>query len=387
MKQIPSSPTLEFRKKIQEFVKGNKKIISLGLGESEVETPAHIKEAGIKAINDGLTRYSAAPGLPILREIIAEKLYRDNDIKTDAANIIVTPGAKNALFVACMSVLEPGDEVVNICPCYVSNNPILCLASENIKIHNINMTRNSFKLNYEAIKNAMNSKIKLIFINYPNNPTGRVLSTEEFDFLVKLVATNDLYILSDEIYDKLVFGETEHCSLGAVEEIRDKVITVNGFSKAYFMTGWRIGYVNANLHLISNMLKIHQHINTNTPVFTQKAALAALEGPQDELEKYIEKLKERKNIYDNILSASDVLTGSNVEGGFFAFVDISKSGIKSDEFGTILLEETGVAVLPGISFGVCFDDYCRVSLVNHTDIFAEGLEKIENMVRNLANGK
>lgn len=387
MEQIQSSPTLNFHKKIRELVKRHARIISLGLGESECGTSAHIVEAGVKAIKDGLTRYSAAPGLLILREKIAEKLGRDNNIKTDAANIIVTPGAKNALFIACMSILEPGDEVINIRPCYVSNNPILCLANENIEVHNVNMTRSSFNLNYQEIEKKVNSKTKLIFLNYPNNPTGRLLSAKEFEFLTKLVESNNLYVLSDEVYEKIVFGKTKHRSLGAIECIKDKVITVNGFSKAYFMTGWRIGYVNANLDMISNMLKIHEHINTNTPVFTQKAALAALEGPHDDLDSYIEKLKKRKDIYDNILSASDVLTGSNAEGGYFAFLDISKSGLKSDAFATTLLERTGVAVIPGVSFGTCFDNYCRVSFVNHTELFAEGLGKIENMVKDLANGK
>jgi aspartate aminotransferase len=378
MMTVNHSPTLTFNKTISDLLKEGREIISLGLGEAEVGTPEHIKQAAWEAMKNGFTKYSESQGLKGLREAIAEKLLRDNRIRTSPENIVVTPGAKNALFLACAAILQPGDEVINISPCYVSNVPILQMAAEHVKIHNVELIkdRESFVLDRERIVSLMNEKTQMIFINYPHNPTGKLISAEEIEFLRQLVARKNIYILSDEVYERLVFGENRHISIGSFDDVADHVITVNGFSKAYFMTGWRIGYVNARTDLAAKINRIHQHLNTNTPAFTQKAALAALTGPQDDLENYLGKLNERRAFYKKMLSQTELMTGTDAEGGFFSFINISRAGMKSDAFATRLLLETGVAVLPGRVFGDSFDDYCRLSFTNHTTLFREGLERI-----------
>ena len=379
-KAIKTSRTLQFGFKARELKQQGKDIISLGLGEPEFDTPTHIKKAASEALDAGMTRYSSAPGLPELRELIAQQLHDNNGIAADSEEIIVTPGAKNALFVACASTLEPGDEVINFTPCYVSNIPILKLAEPKVVIHNVPLTGDEFAIDQEKIESLINEKTKLIMINYPNNPTGLSISAEQANFIHHIVRDNDLYLLSDEIYERIMFGGKRHISLASFDDIREKVITVNGFSKAYSMTGWRIGYVHANSDLVSVMLKVHQHLNTNTPAFIQQAAVAAIKGPQDHIGEFIKNLEERKVLYEEMLSANDYLSGSRPQGGFFAFLNISRTGFTSDEFCTKLIENTGVVCIPGISFGEDFDHYCRVSLVNYTPIVAEGLQRISSFV-------
>ena len=384
---LKASKTLQFAMKARELKNQGKEIISLGLGEPDFDTPQHIKQAAKNALDAGFTRYGPAAGLPELRELVAEKLQNDNGIAADPANIVITPGAKNALFIACAAVLQPRDEVINFSPCYVSNNPILKLAEPQVIVHNVSMIPEGFTLDNERIRSLVNKRTRLILINYPNNPTGRMLSDDEAEFLRQLVRENDLYLLSDEIYDRLVYGRTPHISVGSFDDVQDKVITVNGFSKAYSMTGWRVGYVHANVDLVSVIVKIHQQLNTNTAAFIQKGAVAALKGPQDCLHDFIRNLKQRKALYDSLLADNQYLTGSNPEGGFFGFLNISATGLSSDRFATQLLEEAGVAVIPGISFGADFDDYCRVSLVNRTEAVAEGLKRIGEFVSSKVRGK
>jgi len=276
--------------------------------------------------------------------------------------------------------LRPGDEVINFTPCYVSNVPILKLAEPRCIVHNVPLVPDGFSIDQDRVRSLINGRTKLIVINYPHNPSGKMITQAEAEFLREIVHFNDVYLLSDEIYERIVFCGKQHISPASFEEIKAKVITVNGFSKAYSMTGWRVGYVHANAELVSVMAKIHQHLNTNTAAFIQKAAVAALSGPQDHLKQFIENLTQRKALYEGMLAGNERLTGSHPEGGFFAFLNISATGLPSDEFCTRLLEDTGVAVIPGISFGSDFDDYCRVSLVNHTEVVADGLRRISDFV-------
>ena len=373
---------MQFSLKAQELKKQGRNIVSLGLGEPEFDTPEHIKQAASEALAAGLTRYSSAAGLTELRELVAKKLRVDNGIDAHPDEIIITPGAKNALFLACAAILRPGDEIINFTPCYVSNFPILKLAEPNCIVHNVPHLLHDLSIIDEArVRALINKRTRLILINYPNNPSGKMLTQTEAEFLREIISSNDIYLLSDEIYERIVFGHHEHISPASFDNIKHKVITVSGFSKAYSMTGWRIGHAHANADLISIMVKIHQQLNTNTAAFIQKAAVAALNGPQDHLIQFIDNLRQRKKLYEDMLVSNDHLNGSHPEGGFFAFLNISATDLSSDEFCTRLLEETDVAVIPGISFGLDFDDYCRVSLVNHTRVVAEGLNRISEFAR------
>ena len=382
--KIEPSKTLEFHAKIREFVRNGKEIISLGLGEAECGTPQHIIDAGIDALKQGKTKYSAAAGIGMLREKIAEKLSKDNAIDAKNHEIVVTPGAKNALYLSCLSLLNDGDEAVLIRPCYVSNYSIVTLANSRVKINEVNLKEHDFQLDFQELRRAVNEKTKLLFINTPHNPTGRVMRQHELQSLFGLMQKYpNLHILSDEVYERLVTGPYPHISPASDAGIAERVITVNGFSKAYFMTGWRVGYLHSkSKQILSNAVKTQQHINTNTAVFTQMAALAALEG-RDVYRDYLERLRQRKLIYEAFLRATPHLSGSAYEGGYFSFVNTRKTNLDGDAFATRLLEKTGVAVVPGASFGSEYPNFFRLSFVNSTDLFRKGLERIHDFAEEL----
>jgi len=382
-KSLQYSGTLQFSLKARQLKEQGREIISLGLGEPEFDTPEHIKQAAKEALDAGLTRYSSPAGLGELRDLVAAKLREDNDINAQAGEVLITPGAKNALFLACAALLRPGDEVINFTPCYVSNGPIIKLAEPKCVVHDVPLTGDDFRIDPDRIRSCINDRTRLIFINYPNNPTGVMMTPDEAQFLRDVVAAGDFYLLSDEIYERIVFGDMRHISPASFEDIRERVVTVNGFSKTYAMTGWRIGYVHANSELTTLMTKIHQQINTNTAAFIQKAAVAALTGPQNHIGEFVEKLRRRKLLYDDMVAGNEHLTGSSPDGGFFGFMNVSATGLTSDEFCAKLLDETGVAVIPGVQMGERFDRYARVSLVNQTDVVAEGLKRISDFVNEI----
>lgn len=367
--------TLAWSEKIAELKAAGRSIISLGLGEPDFETPPHIVEAAHAALKAGFTKYSAAPGLPELRAAIAGKLARENGIAAKPEEIVVTPGAKNALYLAAAALLEPGDEAVNLSPCYVSNRPILKLAEPDCRIVDVALRGPAFALDREALEGAVTERTKLLLINYPNNPTGRMLDEAEAAFLVALLKRRPrLRLISDEIYESLALGERKSFSPASIAEVRERVVTVNGFSKAFAMTGWRVGYAHAAGPVARRILKIHRQLNTNTAAFVQKAALAALQGTQEHRLAFIERLRANKSVYAAFLESCPAIKGSKPEGGFFAFIDVSAAGLKSDAFCAALLEKTGVAMLPGASFGPNADDYCRVSLAAPAGDFKKALE-------------
>lgn len=383
-KSLNSPQTLQFGLKARERKQRGLEVLSLGLGEPEFDTPSHIKQAAKDALDAGFTRYGAGAGLPELRHRIAKKLCDDNGIAAAADEIVVTPGAKNALFLACAAVLRPGDEAINLTPCYVSNLPILQLAEPQSRVVNVPVSVETGSLCIDELRHRVNDRTRLILVNSPNNPTGNMFDYDDIQALREIVRRQELYVVSDEIYERIVFGRRNHVSLASFDDIRDKVITVNGFSKAYSMTGWRIGYVHARGAVRSLILKIHEQLNTNTAEFIQKAAMAALDGPQDHLAEFLANLDLRRGFYREYLLDNEYLGGSDPQGGLFGFVNIAATGLRSDEFATRLLEETGVVVIPGISFGAEYDDYCRVSLVNETPVVEEGMRRIASFVNKMA---
>lgn len=388
MKQIVPSATLKFGREVREHVRLGKEIISLGLGEAEVGTPQHIVEAGIRALRDGITRYSSPQGLLPLRERIAHYLISAHDIGAKPEQIIVTPGAKNALFLACAALLNPGDEVVLLRPCYVSNAPIIRIASSDIVVREIGLTSRTFDLDWAPIKTTISERSRLLFINTPHNPTGRMLTPDDISFIVDIMLKYPrLYLLSDEVYEAMVVGDKKHLSPASISDIAQRVITVGGFSKSYFMTGWRIGYAHTCGEATRAMLAINEHINTNTAAFIQHAAIAALDGSQECVINYVKKLKKRKVIYDSLMEASANLSGSTYEGGYFTFINCSASGMDCDTFAVELLKHANVAIMPGIAFGQEYSKYCRLSFVNTTELFKEGLKRLDRFMESIVNEK
>jgi aspartate/methionine/tyrosine aminotransferase len=367
-----------FKQAIQALMSEHVPFISMGLGEPELETPELIKKAASRAIAEGYTKYSNPAGLPSLRRAIAEKLWKEDHIETDENRILVTPGGKNALFIACMGVLENGSETINFTPCYISNLPILHLVSRNIRVKNLALRIPDYRIDRDALAGSITNKTRAIIINFPHNPTGATLHREDAEFLVELVRERDLYIISDEVYDKFVFAG-RHVAIGSYPEIRDKVVTIKSFSKSHFMTGWRIGYMNANDDLIKELIQINLHINTNTAAFIQMAALEALRVTEDIFTRYYEEVKRRREKLVEVFKQDQ--PGFKLQpAGLFTFLDISRKGLKSDEFCEQLLLEEKVAVMPGINFGKAYDDFCRISFATRTDLFEEGITRIKRFL-------
>jgi aspartate aminotransferase len=317
---------------------------------------------------------------------VAKKLCVDNRIPATADGVVITPGAKNALFVACAAVLRPGDEVINLTPCYVSNCPILRLSEPQAVIRNVPLDPPDFKFNHDLLLSAINPRTQLILINYPNNPTGVMLDRIEAEFLRDLIVKHGLYVVTDEIYERLILTDKPHISLASLDGIGDRVITVNGFSKAYAMTGWRIGYTYASPALTSRIVKIHQQLNTNTAAFIQKAALAALQGDNAHLSKFISRLKERAQIVDEFVQHNSHIRATHIEGGFFSFFDVSAARLRSDAFCSALLDAAGVAMIPGVSFGADFDSWVRVSISVSTENLENGLQLFGEFINRRVEG-
>lgn len=375
-KVFVESRSLSFGLAARERKNRGLEVLSLGLGEPEFDTPLHIKEAAKRAIDEGKTRYGPAPGMPVLREAIAEKLQRDNGIVARAEEIVVTPGAKSALHLAFTSILKPGDQVINLTPCYVSNEPIIRISEYQTEIVNVPMRGSDYEVDWNEVVASVNEKTKAIFINYPHNPTGGILRKKDAEILAGIVAGRDIWVVSDEIYDRIEFGDGKNVSPGSLTTISDRVITIGGFSKPYSMTGWRIGYLHAEKEVARRAAIASQHVNTNTAEFVQMGALAALNGCQAKISEYNEKLRQRVAHYLKLLAENPYLSGAEPKGGFFAFLDISKTGLSSDAFAKELIDQKGVVVIPGISFGEDFDSHCRVSFVNDTDTVKEGLRRM-----------
>lgn len=371
---LKNSPTLKFSQKARELNKIGHRIIPLGLGEPGFKTPNEINLAISKGIEKGLTKYSSPAGLMELRLKVAKKLNDENNIKADAKNIVITSGSKFACMLAFMTLLEPGDEIINITPCYVSYIPQIKIAEPNSKIINISLNKNDFSLDILKIKNNINHKTKLLVINFPHNPTGKILKEQQVRELVNLAIEYDFYILSDEIYEKLNFSNINFVSPASLKEALNRVIVINGFSKSYSMTGFRIGYGLFPEFMVSNAIKLQQHLLTNVPGFIQFSAIKALELSSNTLLHYKSELKKSSDYLHVMTKSCRNLSCVTPEGGFFAFINIKLTGLSSDEFSEKLLSEKFVATTPGIAFGEDWDDHIRVSLSAGYNIFKEGVD-------------
>jgi aspartate aminotransferase len=369
-KEITDSATLKFAEVARSLNRKGIKIISLGLGEPDFPTPDYIIKATYRAMISGFTRYSNTMGLLELRKKIADSLISSNNIQVKPDNIIITPGAKQAIFFALMSILKPGDEIINITPSYVSYNPCIKIAEPKSCIIEIPLNKKDLSVPIEEIKKAVTPKTKAILLNSPNNPTGKIFSYEEIETIVNIAKKYKIFIISDEIYNLLNYSGEKTISPASFKEVEDLIITINGFSKAYSMTGWRIGYAVFPEKLREKFFKLQQHINTNTCTFVQKGAIEALDGDKNHIMIYNNKLKERARAINNVLKSQSVVSFVLPKGGLFAFLNISKSGMKSNDFAVKLIEKEHIATTPGIAFGKDWDDYIRISLAtNKNDLY------------------
>jgi len=356
-------------------------VCGFGAGEPDFDTPEHIKAAAQAALETGFTKYTPSSGIPELRQAIAEKLAADNKLEYKPSQVIVSNGAKQSCFNAIMAVCEPGDEVLIPAPYWLSYPEMVRLAgAEPIIVHTTQ--ENSWKITAEQFEEAMTPKTKMIILNTPGNPTGSVYTREELRAISEVAAEEDIYILSDEIYEKLVYDGTEHVSIASLTpEAYDLTITVNGFSKAYAMTGWRLGYLAAPEPIARAIDSMQSHSTSNPCSFAQKGALAALKGDQQCIVDMREEFNLRREYMYGRLSSITGISAVKPLGAFYVLANISALGLNSTNFADRLLSKANVAVVPGIAFGD--DQTVRLSYATSLDVIKKGLDRIEEFAKTL----
>ena len=368
-------------------------IIGLGAGEPDFDTPDHIKNAAIEAIKNGETKYTAVDGTPALKKAIAKKFYKDNSIKYNIDEIIVSVGGKQVLYNALMSSINPGDEVIIPSPFWVSYPDMVSLAG-GVPIIVEGKEKNNFKIQPEDIRDKISTKTKWIIINSPSNPTGSSYSEEELrDIGNLLMEYENIFVMSDDIYEKIIYDDFKFFSLAeVVPELKDRILTVNGVSKAYAMTGWRIGYAGGPKHLITAMSKLQSQSTSNPSSISQAAALAALEGPEEFLLERNERFKTRRDMVVKMLNECNGLSCIKPSGAFYVYPScsgiIGKSSKEgklienSIDFSSYLLESVGVAVVPGSAFGA--DPFFRISYATSDSILEEACNRIKKACEQLS---
>ena len=362
--------------KAREMERRGRKIYRLDIGEPDFDTPEHIKEAAVKAIREGFTHYTSSRGILELREAISEDL-KTRGIDAGPDEILVTPGAKHAIYCACLSTLDPGDEVLVLSPTWPTH--FQCIEIAEARVIEIPCGED-YSLNEEELKARVTSKTKMILMGSPNNPTGGILSEEAVKAVVDIAEDHDLLILSDEIYDRLVYGDSKPLSPASLENGRDRTIIVNGFSKTYAMTGWRLGYAYASRDIIEAMNRVQQSTTTCPVSFVQKAGIAALRGPQDQVEKMVEEYDRRRRFTVEKINEIEEIRCVMPKGAFYVFPDISSLKMPSSEFCLRLLEEAGVSVTPGSMFGECGEGYVRISYASDIQTISEGIKEIKSFI-------
>ncbi|MGD2181892.1 pyridoxal phosphate-dependent aminotransferase [Lusitaniella coriacea] len=378
VKQVPASVTLAIAAKAKAMKADGIAVCNFSAGEPDFDTPDSIKEAAKLALDRGKTRYGPAAGEPELRKALANKLQRDNNLNYQAENIIVTNGGKHSLFNLMMATIEAGDEVIIPAPYWLSYPEMVKLAGGTPIIVPTEAS-NGYKITPDQLRQAINPKTQLFILNSPSNPTGAVYSPSEIRALAKVVVETNVTVVSDEIYEKILYDGAEHLSIGAVSpEAFDRAIISNGFAKSYSMTGWRLGYIAAPVELIQAMSKVQGHSTSNVCTFAQFGAIAALEGSQDPVQKMLDAFTQRRTVMFEGVNAIEGLSCPKPGGAFYLFIDISKFGLTSIEFCSRLLDSQQVAAIPGIAFG---DDRCiRLSYATDMDSIQRGLERLRTFV-------
>ncbi|MBD2773722.1 pyridoxal phosphate-dependent aminotransferase [Iningainema tapete] len=356
-------------------------VCSFSAGEPDFDSPAHIKAAAQKALDEGKTKYGAAAGEPKLREAIAHKLKADNGLDYKAENVIVTNGGKHSLFNLILALIEPGDEVIIPAPYWLSYPEMVTLAGGNAIIVNTDAST-GYKITPQLLRESITPQTKLFVLNSPSNPTGMVYTPQEIKALAEVIIDADILVVSDEIYEKILYDGAEHVSIGALgKEIFDRTIISNGFAKAYSMTGWRVGYLAGPIELIKATNTIQGHSTSNVCTFAQYGAIAALQGSQDCVEEMRQAFAQRRQVMLARLNAISGLSCTKPEGAFYLFPDISKTGLKSLDFCNALLEKEQVAVIPGIAFGA--DDNIRLSYATDMATIEKGMDRLEKFVKSV----
>ena len=379
--QVTPSLTLAIDSLAKEMKKNGEDVCSFSAGEPDFDTPTHIRAAAKKALDEGKTRYGPAAGEAGLRKAIAEKLLRDNQLAYNADNVIVTNGGKQSLYNLIMALIEAGDEVIIPAPYWLSYPEMVTLAGGTSVIVNTSL-ENHYKITPEQLEAAITPKTKLFVLNSPSNPTGIVYTPEEIAALAKIVVEKDILVVSDEIYEKILYDGAIHRSIASFgPEIFQRSIISNGFAKAFSMTGWRVGYIAGPVEIVKAMTKIQSHSTSNVCTFAQYGAIAALESSQDCIEEMVKAFSERRQYILERVRAIPGLNCPTPNGAFYVFIDISQTDLKSRDFCQKLLKTQKVAAIPGIAFGA--DDCIRLSYATDLKTIEKGFDRIDQFIGSL----
>ena len=381
-KVLTPSLTLAIDAKAKAMKAEGQDVVGFGAGEPDFDTPQHIKDAAARALADGFTKYTPSSGIPELRQACADKFKSDNGLDYKPSQIIINCGGKHSCFNVIFATCNPGDEVIIPAPYWLSYPEMVKMAAAKPVIIPTS-DKSEFKMTPDQLRAAITPKTKLLVLNSPSNPTGSLYSRDELKAIGNICVEKDVLIMSDEIYEKLVYdGATHHSVAGFSKAHYDHTIIVHGLAKAYSMTGWRLGYLAAPEPIAKAIDAIQSHSTSNPTSFAQKGGVAALKGPQDHLKSWLAEYSKRRGCMHERLNKIPGVSCVNAKGAFYLFPNISKTGLTSADFAAKLLELEKVAVVPGVAFGA--DDYIRLSYATSMANIEKGLDRIEKFCRSLA---
>lgn len=390
VKNINPSQTLAITAQALKMKQEGKKVISFAAGEPDFDTPENIREKAISAIREGFSHYTASSGIIELKEAVIEKLKKDNRVEYKPSEIIISTGAKQCLFNTILTICDPGDEVLLPAPCWVSYTEQIKFAGA-VPVFIITHQEEDFKLSASQVEEKITPRTKLIILNSPNNPTGAVYDPEKLKKIAQLLLKYNIYCICDEIYEKLIYDNVKHLSIASLsDEIKERIITINGVSKSYAMTGWRIGYAAGPEEIIKGMSKIQGHSTSNPNSIAQKASVEALNGKQDTIEEMRKAFDERRKYMVKRLNGIEGISCLIPAGAFYAFPNVGKileRGIEyngkkinnSFDLSNFILKEAEVALIPGSAFEA--EGYLRLSYTASMEDIKEGLNRIEKILR------
>lgn len=377
MKHIPFSGIRKVFEKAKRLEEEGQRVINLGIGRPDFDTPAHIKQAAKEALDAGMVHYSSNYGLPELREAIAARLERDNGLTYDPnGEIIVTVGANEAVLMSMAATLNPGDEVIIPDPAWLHYFYCARLVGA-VPVAVPLRQEKEFKLDPDDVARAITPRMRMLVVTTPHNPTGSVLDEEILQALADIAERYDLLVLSDEIYDKIIYDGVRHISFATLPGMRERTLTVNGFSKTYAMDGWRLGYVAAPRALIALLIRVHQYTTVCATTFIQMGAVAAYRGPQDCVAEMAAEFDRRRQYLIPALNEIEGISCVRPQGAFYAFPSIKATGKSSAEIADFLLEEAKVALIPGSAFGQYGEGYLRIAYSNPLENIQEAVERIK----------
>jgi aspartate/methionine/tyrosine aminotransferase len=382
MRLIQPSGTIAMAEKAREIERGGRKVYHLEVGEPDFDTPEHIRKAAYEAIESGFTHYTSSKGIIELREAISKNLETRGVEADPEKEILVTPGAKHAIYCACLATLDSRDEVLVLAPTWPTH--FQCVEVTGARAVEV-PCGDAYSIDEESLKEKISSKSKMVLASSPNNPTGGVLGERDLKVVADLVLDHDLFVLSDEIYDRIVYDGLTNRSVASFEALRERTVVVNGFSKTYAMTGWRLGYAFANKEVTEAMMRVQQSTTTCPASFVQKAGVAALNGPQDCVSKMVEEYDRRRRFIVEQLNTVPGISCVMPKGAFYVFPDFSSLKMPSFEVCSRLLEEEGVSSTPGRVFGESGEGHIRLSYATSPKTISEAIRKIKEFSNRYAN--